>query len=94
MKQPFLLLLMFSCFITHSQIMNEEKQLRQSANFISLINDVKSNNTKGCLCNNNEYVVFSFNTKNNKTASLCISKTISATSGYLLYRFGTKTKIE
>jgi hypothetical protein len=39
---------------------------------------------------NNEKVVFSFISKNNKIMSICISKDKS----YIVYRYGTKEKIE
>lgn len=44
-------------------------------------------------CNTSEVNVFSCNTKS-KTISICASKDLSNTSGYLQYRFGTVRKIE
>jgi hypothetical protein len=72
----------------------EEKELRQKADLTAFLRDVKNNNTAGCLCQANEYVVFSFTTNNNKRASLCVSRKVTTTSGYLVYRFGTKAKPE
>jgi hypothetical protein len=43
-----------------------------------------------CLCGKNEHTVFSFLTKNQKIASICTG----ANDAYLVYRFGTKDKIE
>ncbi|MDB5207303.1 MAG: hypothetical protein JWR72_2378 [Flavisolibacter sp.] len=86
---------MLLCLSSSSQKMNEEEtKLRSSADFSSFLSAVKNNNTKGCLCKSNEFVVFSFSTKANKTASLCVTKKITTTSGYLIYRFGTKAKNE
>jgi hypothetical protein len=72
----------------------KERQLRQGADFTSFLKDVMANSKQTCLCQNNEYAIYSFSTKNNKTASLSISKNASTTQGYLVYRFGTKNKIE
>jgi hypothetical protein len=47
-------------------------------------------NPSDCLCEKNENIVFSFQTKNNKMVSVCSEKQ----DKYLVYRFGTKTKIE
>jgi len=95
MKKLFTVCLLLFCHLLQAQKMNEEeRQQRASADFSSFLSAVKTNSTKGCLCKSNEFVVFSFQTKANKTASLCVSKNITKTSGYLLYRFGTKAKIE
>lgn len=57
--------------------------------FISSINSYSSTNNSG-LCMDNENVIFSFFTTNNKIMSICISKDDS----YIVYRYGTKNKIE
>lgn len=86
--------LLFSLKAVAQAVSAEEKELRQSADVNTFLNEVKKNPTVSCLCKPNEYVVFSFNTKANKTASLCVSKKVTTTSGYLVYRFGTKAKTE
>ncbi len=65
--------------------------LYSSTNYSPLCKD----NEKLCmdngeLCMDNENVIFSFITKNNKIMSICISKDES----YIVYRYGTKAKIE
>ena len=95
MKLSFLSIILFFSFCAVAQTMTaEEKDLRQSADMSSFLAEVKKNKTANCLCKPNEYVVFSFSTKANKTASLCVSKKLSTTTGYLVYRFGTKAKTE
>jgi hypothetical protein len=94
-KQAILLLCILLSFSSLAQtITQEENQQRRHADFTSFINDVKRNNVKDCLCKAEEYVVYSFQTRSNKTASLCVSKNVSASAGYLIYRFGTKAKVE
>ncbi len=46
------------------------------------------------LCQNEEDVLFSCITKQNKTISLCSAKKLAATEGYIQYRFGKKNDIE
>ncbi|ASQ46053.1 lysozyme inhibitor LprI family protein [Legionella clemsonensis] len=46
------------------------------------------------LCQRNEQILFSCPTKNEKIISLCASENLSATTGYLQYRFGKKNNIE
>lgn len=72
----------------------DEKELRARGDYEGFLNEVKRNSPTNCLCKQNEYPVFSFATKNNKIASLCISKKVTKTSSYLVYRFGTKSRIE
>jgi hypothetical protein len=43
------------------------------------------------LCTVNEAIVFSCTVTNHKIASLCASKDLTSTSGYLQYRFGRNT---
>jgi hypothetical protein len=43
-----------------------------------------------CLCQKNEQIVFNFQTNNKKTVSICSEKK----DKYLVYRFGSKAKIE
>lgn len=91
------LLAMFICCTVYARAQTmtaEEKALRKGADFAVFMQDVKTNSTQGCMCNKREYVVFSFTTTTKKTASLCISKNASAAAGYLVYRFGSKTKTE
>lgn len=95
MKRLILVVLLLHGFTLFAQTINaEEKKLREAADFSSFLINVKKNSTKGCLCKSNEYPVFSFQTKAGKTASLCVSKQLTTTAGYLIYRFGTKAKIE
>lgn len=46
------------------------------------------------LCRNDEKVLFACLTKNEKSISICASNDLSATSGYMQYRFGKKNNIE
>ena len=93
----FLILLFFliPCSINAQKKMTaQEEELRSAGSYADFLNAVKNNNKENCLCRQNEYVIFSFNTLPGKTASLCISKTITSKSGYIMYRYGTKAKIE
>lgn len=56
-----------------------------------MMNTVASNNS---LCQAEETILFSCMTKQNKIISLCASKGLSATNGYIQYRFGKKDAIE
>jgi hypothetical protein len=49
---------------------------------------------KRSLCSSLETVVFSCEVKNQRIVSVCASQTLSATTGYVQYRFGKPSKIE
>lgn len=55
------------------------------------LNSATENNS---LCRSNEQTLFTCPTKSNKIASICASKNLSATSGYMQYRFGQPQNIE
>lgn len=46
------------------------------------------------LCTASEQVVFACQLKNGKMATLCASKVINASTGYVQYRYGTAKKLE
>ena len=95
MKYILLISFILSSVLSKAQNMTaEEKHQRAGADFTAFLNEVKKNSIQSCLCKAFEYVVFSVNTRSNKMASLCVSKNLSPTAGYLVYRFGTKAKIE
>lgn len=95
MKFALIVLFSINYAVGHAQSATaEEKALRQNADFTTFLNSVRKNNPTGCLCKRNEYVVFSFLTRNNKVASLCVSKALTTSIGYLIYRFGTTAKTE
>lgn len=95
MKKTLTLLLLLVCSYGYSQTMTEEEETQRSkADFQSLLNEVKTNDKKGCLCKANEFPIFSFKASTGKTASICIAASASTTSGYLVYRYGTNAKIE
>ncbi len=56
-----------------------------------MMNAVASNSS---LCQKEETILFSCSTKQNKIISLCASRKLSATSGYIQYRFGNKEAVE
>lgn len=56
-----------------------------------MMNAVASNSS---LCQAEETILFSCMTKQNKIISLCASKELSATNGYIQYRFGNKKAVE
>ncbi len=84
----------FNFVNAQKRINKEERELRTTGNFSDFLKSVKNNSAQNCLCQQNEYVIFNFNTSSNKTVSLCISKMITPNSGYLIYRYGTRSKIE
>lgn len=49
-----------------------------------------SSTNESTLCKDNENIVYGFVTKNNKVMSICVSSDES----YIVYRYGTKNKIE
>ncbi|WED44470.1 lysozyme inhibitor LprI family protein [Legionella cardiaca] len=72
--------------------MNKKNTLLSTflAFFLPLVSFAENNS----LCQNDEQILFTCLTKNNKTISVCASKNLSATSGYMQYRFGQKDNIE
>ena len=96
MKQFLIFVCLLICDFIHAQneISNEEKKLRTTGDFSEFLNAIKNNSTENCLCQQNEYTIFNFSTSSNKMASLCISKVITANYGHIIYRYGTKRKIE
>jgi hypothetical protein len=75
-------------------ISKEEEELRVKGNFSEFFGSVKSNKDLNCLCKQNEYLIFNFTTSTNKIASLCSSKIVTMSSGYLVYRYGARNKTE
>jgi hypothetical protein len=94
MKAMFLLMVTAVSLTCVAQMTMAEKELRKSANFNAFIKEVKQNSRTGCLCTTNEFPVYSFAVTGNKIASLCIAKNTSEKAGYLIYRFGSKSKTE
>jgi len=96
MKSIFavIILLHVTCLLSAQAMTEEEKSLRNADAIASLLDYVKKNPTSNSLCRPNEYLIFGFTTTNNKFVSVCIAKNTTAASGYIVYRFGTKAKIE
>ena len=96
MKEFLVVFVFFASMKSYAQtaMKAQEKMLRNDEGISTLLNTVKNNVTTNSLARKNEYVIYSFTTTNTKIASLCIAKHTSATSGYIIYRFGTKSKIE
>ncbi len=96
MKFILLSMVLLQAYFLNAQVRmsDQERNLRATGDFTAFLKEVKTNSKENCLCLQNEWVIFSFQTDSKKTASLCISKKIGVAEGYMTYYFGTKKKIE
>jgi hypothetical protein len=61
---------------------------------LCLVAEISSAASPASLCTADEQVVFACQLKNKKMASLCASKVLNASAGYVQYRFGTPKSVE